>query len=227
MEDHVEANPVTMRDLLDKAKQGDNAARSEMVERSMPIVRRMASHYCAVPPPDREELVQIGALALQCCADRWDADRVAWSTFAVNRVRGAMSRHYVRCKVSVAPPMVSVKSLQAEAGADATTDDEHRRRDAARGAAGLRGCDCFDRRAVVVFPGPDAEEQFAAAEAVHALRRAIAENLDGSERDVMERRRNGMTQRSIAAELGFTQQGINQIEIRALERLRAVMTDSL
>lgn len=82
--------------LRDRAVGGDTYARKLLVSDAMGLVHKAALRYQPIPDAEYNELVQVGVLALQACVERWRPSRVAFSTFAFGRVRGAMCRHHAR-----------------------------------------------------------------------------------------------------------------------------------
>lgn len=73
---------------------GDRAARNELVEHNMALVRSLAPRYFTFDTvTDREDLIQVGYTGLITAADRFDPERgVRFSTFAVWWIRQAMGR---------------------------------------------------------------------------------------------------------------------------------------
>ena len=80
--------------LLRVHQHGDAAARSELVERLLPFVRRVARSYSGRGEPF-EDLVQVGAIGLVNAIDRFDLDRgLRLSTFAAPNISGEIKRHF-------------------------------------------------------------------------------------------------------------------------------------
>ncbi|MGH2849383.1 MAG: SigB/SigF/SigG family RNA polymerase sigma factor [Solirubrobacteraceae bacterium] len=83
----IEALFVTLR------AGGSEAVRTTLIERHLPLARRLASRYRYTPQP-LEDLVQVASLALVKAVDAFDPARgVAFSTFAVPTIVGELKRH--------------------------------------------------------------------------------------------------------------------------------------
>jgi RNA polymerase sigma-B factor len=73
---------------------GDPAARQEVVERYMPLVRRLAGRYRRGPEP-MEDLIQVASVGLVKAIDRFDPDRgIPLASFAVPTILGELKRHF-------------------------------------------------------------------------------------------------------------------------------------
>ena len=83
------------RDLLRRWRtNGDEQARLELVERTLPLVRTLARRY-ANKGEALDDLEQVAALGLVKAIDRFDLDReVRFTTFAVPTIAGEIKRHF-------------------------------------------------------------------------------------------------------------------------------------
>ena len=73
---------------------GDLAAREQLIERYMSLVRSLARRY-AYRGEQLEDLVQIGAIGLIKAIDRFDLDRgVELTTYATPNIIGEIKRHF-------------------------------------------------------------------------------------------------------------------------------------
>jgi RNA polymerase sigma-B factor len=83
------------RRLLERYhRDGDAAAREELVERFLPLARQLARRYQRGGEP-LDDLVQVASLGLLKAIDRFEPDRpTAFSSFAVPTILGELKRHF-------------------------------------------------------------------------------------------------------------------------------------
>jgi len=73
---------------------GDLAARTELVERFLPLARKLARRYERASEP-LEDLIQVASLGLVKAIDRFDCRRGdAFSSYAVPTILGELKRHF-------------------------------------------------------------------------------------------------------------------------------------
>jgi RNA polymerase sigma-B factor len=88
------ARARTDRRLLARAHAGDTAAREALVERFLPLARRLARRYQR-GGEHLDDLVQVASLGLLKAIDRFDPSReTAFSSFAVPTIVGELKRHF-------------------------------------------------------------------------------------------------------------------------------------
>lgn len=82
------------RELFAQVRAGDERAREQLVERYLPLARRLARRYQRSEEP-LEDLTQVASLGLVKAVDRYDEHRdTAFSSFAVPTILGELRRHF-------------------------------------------------------------------------------------------------------------------------------------
>jgi RNA polymerase sigma-B factor len=83
------------RELLERYyRRRDQTVREELVQRFMPLARRLAARYRGDREP-LDDLVQVASLGLVKALDRFDPERgVAFSSYAVPTILGELKRHF-------------------------------------------------------------------------------------------------------------------------------------
>jgi RNA polymerase sigma-B factor len=83
----------TEEELLRRYRDGDVRARQQLIERMMPLARRIAGRYSHTGE-SREDLDQVAFLALTKAVDRYDPDIGAFRAYAVPYMLGELRRHF-------------------------------------------------------------------------------------------------------------------------------------
>jgi RNA polymerase sigma-B factor len=83
------------RELFERFhRDGDFAARTELVERFLPLARKLARRYERASEP-LDDLIQVASLGLVKAIDRFDCERGdAFSSYAVPTILGELKRHF-------------------------------------------------------------------------------------------------------------------------------------
>jgi len=74
-------------------RDGDSQAREQLVERYMPLTRRLARRYVRSSEP-LDDLLQIASVGLLLAIDRFDVDRGRFTSFAIPTILGEMRRYF-------------------------------------------------------------------------------------------------------------------------------------
>ena len=219
---------------------GDFAAREELLELLMPLVRSIARRY-ANRGESMEDLVQTGSIGLIKAVDRFDLERgVTLSTFAVPNILGEIKRHF-RDKGWAARVPREIKELSAKVSqlterytaqygrspsvgelAELAGVSEERILDALQGSKAY-SADSLDRpledgRTPLDTLG-SREDGYDAAERrmvlLHGLRA-----LEVRERQIVKLRFfDGLTQAEIAERLDISQMHVSRLLRQSLERM--------
>ena len=93
-EDGPSRSEEDRRLLIRYHRHGDQAAREQLVQRLLPLARRMARRYRRSDEP-LDDLVQVATLGLIKAIDRFDPSReTAFSSYAVPTMLGELKRYF-------------------------------------------------------------------------------------------------------------------------------------
>ncbi|MFZ2051650.1 MAG: SigB/SigF/SigG family RNA polymerase sigma factor [Solirubrobacteraceae bacterium] len=231
---------------------GDQRAREALIERYLPLARRLARRYQRTEEP-MDDLVQVASLGLIKAVDRFDAGReILFSSYAVPTILGELKRHFRDRTWSVRVPRdlqelalridQVVSALSADTGrspavseiAQAVGVSEERVLDAME-AAGAYHAGSLDAPR-----GPRQDEEsgetladslgsnesgFERAEDRATLEPLLA-RISARERLVLRLRfTEGLTQAEIGSRIGVSQMQVSRLIRQALSRLRAGLED--
>ena len=237
------------RDLLRRYhEQGDRAARQQLIERYMTLVRSLARRY-ASRGEQLDDLVQIGAIGLIKAIDRFDINRgVELTTYATPNIIGEIKRHFRDHGWTVRVPrglqelsiqlMRVVENLTGSLGrsptipelAEATGASEEEVLEA------LESSRAYSPLSLSVGSsgGGDDDDELDPLESIGAEDheyeisedRAVLEPgmrvLDERERLILRLRfYEGLTQSQIAQQIGISQMHVSRLIRRALEKARS------
>jgi RNA polymerase sigma-B factor len=242
--DRVAAREVERRLLIQYHREGDLAARAELVERFLPLARDLARRYRHTEEPF-DDLLQVASLGLIKAIDRFDPDRgTKFTSYAAPTILGELKRHFrdtgwaLRVPRDLQERALAVnretESLSKQLGRSPTP------RELAR-ALGHSVEEVFEAREAAAsyetasLDAPTTHDDDEAASLVdlmggedpaHELvddRNAVAstwKELPEGERQVLELRlRYDLTQREIGQRIGYSQMHVSRLLRRALSRL--------
>ncbi len=226
-------------------EEGDLAAREQLIEQYMSLVRSLARRY-AYRGEQLEDLVQIGAIGLIKAIDRFDVDRgVELTTYATPNIIGEIKRHFRDRGWSVRVPRglqelnIQLSRLLEEltvqltrsptiaelAKAAEVTDEEV--------LEALESGRAYSSLSLSVGASQDEEgeldplESLGTEEPRYALTEDLAvlapgfRVLDERERQILHLRFfEGLTQSQIAQQVGISQMHVSRLIRRSLERMR-------
>ncbi len=193
---------------LQKMKNGDLGARSELIERNMRLVAHIAKKYQNAEE-DMDDLISIGSIGLIKAVDTYKEDygsRLA--TYAARCIDNELLMYFRGKKKSS-----KEVSLYEPIG----TDKEGNQ---------IRLVD------VVVSEDADVVEKLEESRNIRRLNELIPKALNGRELFILINRyglynKEVMTQREIARKLGISRSYVSRIEKRAVEKLRKVFESEI
>ena len=224
---------------------GDLAAREELIERYMSLVRSLARRY-AYRGEQLDDLVQIGAIGLIKAIDRFDVERgVELTTYATPNIIGEIKRHFRDKGWSVRVPRglqelnvqvtKLIEQLTVQLGRSPTIPELAK-------AAGveeeqvleaLESGRAYSSVSLSTGGGSDEDGELDPLESLGTIEHEyeISEDravlapgfkvLDERERKILHLRFfSGLTQSQIAAEIGISQMHVSRLIRRSLEKIR-------
>jgi len=220
--------------------------RDELVEMHLPLVRHIASRYADRGEP-MDDLVQAGSLGLVQAVDRFDPSRgVAFASFAVPTIVGAIRRYFRDSTWTVkVPRRVQESRGRIDAAHDALAQELGRSPTVAEIAerADIDEQDVLDslelshaRNTRSLTPEDDDDTPLAdrLGDVDAALSgvddqetvRAMLATLPERERAIVTMRfLDGMSQSQIAERVGISQMHVSRLLTRSLARLRSELSD--
>jgi RNA polymerase sigma-B factor len=230
----------------------DQRAREALIERYLPLARRLARRYQRTEEP-MDDLVQVASLGLIKAVDRFDAGReILFSSYAVPTILGELKRHFRDRTWSVRVPRdlqelalridQVVSALSADTGrspavseiAQAVGASEERVLDAMEAAGAYhagsldapRGARQDEESGETLADSLGSSESgFERAEDRATLEPLLA-RISARERLVLRLRfTEGLTQAEIGSRIGVSQMQVSRLIRQALSRLRAGLED--
>jgi RNA polymerase sigma-B factor len=226
-------------------EEGDLAAREQLIEQYMSLVRSLARRY-SYRGEQLEDLVQIGAIGLIKAIDRFDLSRgVELTTYATPNIIGEIKRHFRDKGWSVRVPrglqelnvqlsrLIEQLTVQlgrsptiAELAKAAGVDEEEVLEALESGRA-------YSSLSLSSGSGPDDNGEVDPLEAIGSEEHqySVSEDramlapgfrvLDDRERKILHLRFfDGLTQSQIAAQIGISQMHVSRLIRRSLEKIR-------
>ena len=223
----------------------DRQARDELIERYLPLARRLAWRYAASSEP-YEDLAQVASVGLIKAVERFDPDHgCAFTSFAVPTIVGEIKRyfrdsgwavHVERGAQERARRIAQAQRQLAAGGRRAPDVDqlaEFLECSHEEVLDGLQVLEAYDAVSLDVPVGPDDDEGAARVETLgrqdDELERvdaqvtlfAAARHLPQREREILYLRfEEDLTQSQIAARTGISQMQVSRLLRRSLQRLR-------
>ena len=224
---------------------GDLAAREELIERYMSLVRSLARRY-AYRGEQLDDLVQIGAIGLIKAIDRFDIERgVELTTYATPNIIGEIKRHFRDKGWSVRVPRglqelnVQVSKLIEQLTVQLSRSPTIPELAKAAGVEeeqvleALESGRAYSSVSLSTGGGSDEDGELDPLESLGTIeheyevsedRAVLAPGfkvLDERERKILHLRFfSGLTQSQIAAEIGISQMHVSRLIRRSLEKIR-------
>jgi RNA polymerase sigma-B factor len=234
-------NATTEARLIERwQRNGDHAAREQLVERYRGLVRALAARHSEWGEPF-DDLLQVAWIGFLKALDRFDPNReVKLATYATATIVGELRRHYRDRAWALHVPrsvrelrarvFAVVDRLTAELGASPTVADiakelnvgEEEVLDAmqAGGARAARTLAPLTEDGESEIDVPYRDPAFAESEARMLVSEGL-DMLDERERKIIALRfEEGLTQSQIASRIGISQMHVSRLLRRALETLR-------
>jgi len=240
--------PWDEQSLLDRYhSHNDVAARDELIQRYLPLVRRLAKRYSYTSEP-LDDLCQVGAMALMKAVDRYQPGRGAsFKAYAVPTIVGELRRHFRDTGWAVHIPRalqerargvgIALNELSARLGRSPTIAEisEWMALPCEDVIEALEARMAYDAKSLEASSRSDEEEtegwihrlgaedvRFEQVE-YHAVFERTLRAMPARDRMLLHLRFNeDMSQSEIAKQVGFSQMHVSRLLRRAIERLQAV-----
>jgi RNA polymerase sigma-B factor len=229
---------------------GDTSARDALVERFLPLARKLARRYERGAEPF-DDLFQVASMGLVKAIDRFDPDRgIAFSSYAVPTMLGELKRHFRDCGWAAHVPRGTQELvLKLNDVADRLTGELGRSPTASELAAELgtsvenvlearEAAHAHDARSLDAPHSDDEgdggwlsvlgadDERFDLIEDSMSIG-PVLRALPDRERAILQLRfSEDMTQAEIAGRLGISQMHVSRLLRRSLARIRVVVETS-
>ena len=245
------ANPASSAELFERWRRSrDRQARDELIERFLPLARKLARRYVQSSEP-YEDLVQVASLGLVKAVERFDPDRgFAFSSFAVPTIVGELKRyfrdtswalHVDRGAQERARKMTDAQQkLSSRTGRMPTVDElaQYLEMSQEEVLDGLQTAEAYGAVSLDAPLSSDDDEEASRLDAIghaderlelvddHATIFAAARHLPTREREILYLRfGEDLTQSEIADRVGVSQMQVSRLLRRSLHRLRELTED--
>ena len=189
------------KELLIKMKNGDNEARTTLIEHNLRLVSHIIKKYYA-NYDEQEDLVSIGTIGLIKAIDSFDCDKgVRLATYAARCVENEILM-YFRAKKKEAGNLSVNEPIDTDSEGEPLTIID------------------------TIYCDDTISDDIDLKNKTRALYKFVEEIQDDREREIIIRRyglynQKELTQREIAAEMGISRSYVSRIEKRVLEQLKA------
>jgi RNA polymerase sigma-B factor len=209
-------------------RDGDPSARAELVERFLPLARRLARRYERANEP-LEALVQVASLALLKAIDHFDLERGdALSSYAVPTILGELRRYFRDTSWALHVPRgMQERVLEVHDAVDRLSRDLGRSPSPQQLALLLdapRGAGDDDPASIVDTMG-ETDPCFELVEEPVSVRRGLRALPERERKILYLRFAEGLTQAQIAERLGISQMHVSRLIRRSFELIRLVVDD--
>ena len=228
-------------------RDGDTAARDELVQRFLPLARKLARRYERASEP-LDDLVQVASLALVKAVDRYDPSRGdAFSSYAVPTILGELKRYFRDSGWALHVPRGTQELVLRVNGAIERLGRELGRSPSPQQVAikldvpvedvlmAMEAASAYDtmsldapRRTSDEDPGTLADglghhdDRFEFVEDSASIERGLRSLPERDRLIIFLRFNEGLTQAEIAERVGLSQMHVSRLIRRSLERMRMV-----
>jgi RNA polymerase sigma-B factor len=247
----VSAHRIDSTELFKRwRRHGDRKSRDELIERFLPLARKLARRYVQSSEP-YEDLVQVASLGLVKAVERFDPDRgFAFSSFAVPTIVGELKRyfrdtawalHVDRGAQERARKITDAQQkLSSRTGRIPTVDELAQYLEISQEEVldGLQTAEAYGAVSLDAPLSSEDEEESSRLDAIgetdqrleavdeHATIFAAARHLPTREREILYLRfGEDLTQSEIAERVGVSQMQVSRLLRRSLQRLRGLTED--
>jgi RNA polymerase sigma-B factor len=227
----------------DYRRNGDLRARTQLVERFLPLAKRLADRYENSSEP-LDDLVQVASLALVKAIDRFDSERGDFASYAVPTILGELRRHFRdyswRVHVTrgeqerVLVVSKAIEKLSAELGRSPRPAEVARRlaMPVEKVLHAMEAANAYSTLSLEAPVNPSGDtlgdslgrpdDRFEQIEYRAAAEQAVRA-LPPRERTIVYLRfAEGLSQQEIGARIGLSQMHVSRLLRRAIDRMRIV-----